>query len=81
MNKKEIIGCRVSSFVSEDGKKITGMNVWLGARVPSNEGDGYCSVERVYLSEKILMAYTPVCGDVVIIHYNKYGKVAKVETC
>ena len=79
MKAKEIIGCRTSSFTGEDGKRITGMNVWLADSVPSSEGDGFCAVERVYLSSKVLMSFTPCVGDKVIVHYNKYGKVAQVE--
>ena len=69
----KIIGIRPSSFTGNDGKEVSGRNIYL--MYPLEKGEGFGS-DRVFLTDSKLAGwdYKPTVGDEVNLEYNRYGK-------
>lgn len=67
----EIIGFEGKTFNFEDGKTVTGFNLFLSEKRPGVTG---ISAERVFVSTAKLNGYVPVLGDKITINYNRFGK-------
>lgn len=69
----KIIGIRPSSFTGNDGKEVSGRNIYL--MYPLEKGEGY-GADRVYITDSKLVnwPYKPVVGDEVVLEYNRFGK-------
>lgn len=74
----EVIGYKRNDFDTDDGKRITGVSVYLATNIVG-DGEGK-AVERVYLTDTKLQScgYTPKVGDKVTTQYNRYGKVSAI---
>lgn len=72
-----IIGIRPSSFKSDNGEMISGMNIYYTYPLDKGTGQG---AERVFLTDAKLAAcgYQPLPGDEVQLEYNRFGRVAKI---
>lgn len=73
-----IVGVQMKSFTTEDGKKITGYNVWY--TYERTGVDGLVS-DRVFISDRVCNCsnFTPHVGDVVrAFAYTRYGSLFQV---
>lgn len=74
----KIIGIRPSSFKgTDDGKQVSGQNIYLTYPLESGEGLG---AERVFVTVEKLSQwpYHPAVGDEVEVIYNRYGKCSGI---
>lgn len=72
----KVIGIQNSSFVTKDGKQISGMFLYLSEERSNVQG---VATERIFLSEDKLSGYSPVVGDDIRPYYNRFGKVDFIE--
>lgn len=74
----KIIGYRKSEFDTQDGKHISGYNIYCTYPLEHGEGEG---CDRLFLTMDKLAAcgYTPVVGDSIKVEYNRFGKPAALE--
>lgn len=73
-----IIGVQMKSFVTKDGKTITGYNVWFTEE--RKDVDGIIS-DRVFVSDRVCNRsnYTPHVGDdIEAFAYNKFGRLYRI---
>ena len=75
----KLIGYMRNNFTPEDGKTVTGFNLYLSYPLTGEEAGGF-AVDRIYMTDAKLAQsnYKPKVGDEVIINYNRYGKVASI---
>lgn len=71
-----VIGVQISSFATEDGRTISGANVYY--TYEKGDCNGLASSRSWFPSR--LGSY-PSPGDVIKIYYTKFGKVASFEVC
>lgn len=69
----KIIGIRPSTFTGNDGKEVSGKNIYLMYPLEKGEGSG---ADRVFITDSKLAdwPYKPTVGDEVNLEYNRYGK-------
>ena len=69
----KIIGIRPSTFTGNDGKAVSGRNIYLMYPLEKGEGSG---ADRVFITDSKLAnwPYKPTVGDEVNLEYNRYGK-------
>lgn len=73
-----VIGFKKSEFDTQDGKHISGYNLYCTYPLDKGEGEG---VERLFMtSDKLIdCGYAPNVGDEIRVEYNRYGKPAAVS--
>lgn len=74
-----IVGVELKSFKTNDGKTITGYNVWYTYDFPGV--DGVVS-DRIFVSDRVSNRsnFTPHVGDIIeSICYNKFGRLIEVR--
>lgn len=72
-----IVGYQKNSFKAEDGKEISGYNLYLGRKLNRDTDAGVGYVERVFLSDNKLanIGYFPTVGEEVEVLYEmRFGK-------
>lgn len=69
----KIVGIRPSSFTGNDGKDVSGRNIYLTFPLEKGEGLG---TDRVFITDSKLAGWTykPTVGDEINLEYNRYGK-------
>lgn len=67
----EVIGFEAKTFTFEDGKSVSGFNLYLSERRTGVTGT---AAERVFVSTAKLNGYVPVLGDKITVNYNRFGK-------
>ena len=75
----KVIGYFQKSFKADDGKSISGVNIFLSYPITKNGmGEG---VDRVFVSDQRLAnsGYYPSIGDEVTVLYNRFGKVESIS--
>lgn len=73
-----IVGVKMNSFTTKDGKMITGYNVWY--TYESTGVDGLVT-DRVFISDRVCNRsnFTPHVGDVVSAFvYTRFGSLYQV---
>lgn len=71
-----IVGIQISSFVSSDGKSISGANVYYTFARFGVEG---FACDRCWFPSRIEVLPSP--GDKVKLYFNKIGKLVSYEPC
>lgn len=80
MEKFEVVGWRNVSFKAQDGAQIDGINLYLKGDAISHDGDGNVyHREFVSVSRCVDCKYKPSLGQIVVINYNRYGKIAGIS--
>lgn len=77
----KIIGYKRSNFRAEDGKEITGYNIYLGYPLSGDDADGMAALQKIYFSDRKLAEseYSPCVGDNVEISYNRFKKPLSIR--
>lgn len=73
-----IIGVKLTSFTTKDGKKVTGYNVYTTEEREDVEG---LAASRVFVSDRVCNRsnFTPHVGDIIeTFAYTKYGSLHMV---
>lgn len=73
-----IIGVKLTSFITKDGTKVTGYNVYLTEERPDVAG---LAADRVFMSDRVCnrSCFTPHVGDIIeMLGYNKFGRLSLV---
>lgn len=74
-----VVGVQMKSFSTDDGKTITGYNVWYTFECSGVDG---VVADRVFVSDRVCnnSNFTPHVGDVVRgFSYNRYGSLSRVD--
>lgn len=74
-----VVGVQMKSFKSDDGKTITGYNVWYTYERTGVDG---VVAERVFVSDRVcnVSNFTPHVGDVVRdFAYTRFGSLYRVD--
>ncbi len=77
-----VIGFRKSNFKGNDGKDVSGMNIYVTYPIAEEKGSGV-ACDRLFMTmDKLLtVGYNPAVGDEVRVEYNRYGKPAGIFLC
>lgn len=77
----KIVGYRRNDFTTNDGKQITGCNVYIATEIDPRNGSGM-SVERTYLSDSKLaregIDLSAILNHEIKVYYNRYGRVDSI---
>lgn len=76
MEKWKVVGFRNVDFKDSEGRQVTGYRLFL-AREPENKNIFGLETCALFVS-KANVDYVPVENQMVIIGYNRYGKVSSV---
>lgn len=71
----KLIGFENKNFTFDDGKKVSGVNLYL---TEARDGVTGTACERVFMSDAKIGDYSPVLGDEVEISYNRFGKAQRI---
>ncbi len=76
-----IVGYRRADFAGEDGKNVTGNNIYIATEINPSYGVGV-SVERSYLTDRKCeregIDLAALIGQEVKVYYNRYGKIDSI---
>lgn len=78
MEKWKVVGYRICNFKGNDGSDVNGVKLFL-ARTPVTKG--VVGLETLSLFVSGSVSYTPVENQMVMIAFNRYGKVASISPC
>lgn len=74
----KLLGYKRSDFNTKDGKRITGINVYLSEEIDPKLGAGI-SVERVYLTDDKInrnnISIKALLSKDVKVFFNRFGKI------
>ena len=77
----KLVGIERSDFKTQDGKPITGCNVYISREIASAKGKGQ-AVERLYVTDDkaatMSIDLAAAVGKEVQIYYNRYGKADQI---
>lgn len=77
----KIIGYRRNDFATNDGKQVTGCNIYIATEIDPRRGAGV-SVERQYLSDAKLakegIDLAELMDHDVKVYYNRYGRIDSI---
>lgn len=78
MEVMTIVGFRDMSFKGNDGQEVTGRQFFFVMDDPQVQGQ---IAGKFFLSAAALatIGYVPAVGDVVVVYYNRYGKVSQIQ--
>ena len=76
MEKWKVVGYRSVDFKDERGNQVTGYKLYL-ARQPENSNVFGLETHSLFIS-KAYVDYVPKENEMVVISYNRYGKVASI---
>lgn len=71
----KIVGIEKVNYTAKDGHVVNGTRLYLTYEDKNIDGYG---TDSIYCGDKIPLMGLAV-GDTIEVHYNKYGKVSKVE--
>lgn len=73
----KIVGYKITSFVTKDGTKISGITFYVEYKEENNKIYGLCT-DKIFLSDNRINGQSFAVGDKINPVYNRYGKVEKV---
>lgn len=76
MEKWKIVGFREVNFTDNDGRSVNGWKLYL-AREPENRNIFGLETHTLFIS-KAYVDFTPEENVMVMINYNRYGKVSSI---
>lgn len=76
----KVIGYVNSSFKTNEGTIISGVNLIYGNQIMAERGEGLFPDKPLFLTHRKLeqLDYIPVVGDDIDIVFNREGKVQKI---
>lgn len=77
MNEMQVVGIRKSRFKGNDGEDVTGFNVYVTFEMAGVDG---MAADRLFvMPNKFVNGAVPKPGDIVVVYYNRFGKVQSCE--
>lgn len=77
MNEMQVVGIRKSSFKGKDGGDVSGFNVYVTFELSGVDG---MAADRLFIMpNKFVNGIVPKVGDIVVVYYNRFGKVQSCE--
>lgn len=77
----KIIGYQRADFMGEDGKQVTGNNIYIATEINPRYGAGV-RVERSYLTdgkcEREGIDLAALLNQEIKVYYNRYGKIDSI---
>ncbi len=77
MNEMQVVGIRKSSFKGNDGQDVVGFNVYV--TYVMDHVDGVAADRFFVMPTKFVNGVIPKPGDIVVVYYNRFGKVQSCE--
>lgn len=79
MEKWKVVGYRAVDFTDNQNRQVSGYKLYL-ARQPENKSIFGLETSTLFIS-KAVCDYVPKENEMVMVAYNRYGKVASVTPC
>lgn len=79
MEKWKVVGYRSVDFKDDRGNQVSGYKLYL-ARQPETQNIFGLETQSLFIS-KAYVDYVPKENDMVVISFNRYGKVASIASC
>lgn len=77
MNEMQVVGIRKSSFKGDNGETVTGYSVYMLFDQRGVDGQ---AAGRFFLTPwKFVNGVIPKPGDIVVVYFNRFGKVQSCE--
>lgn len=77
MNEMQVVGIRKSSFKGNNGEAVTGFNIYV--LFDQNGVDGQAADRFFVMPHKFVNGVIPKPGDIVVVYFNRFGKVQSCE--
>lgn len=77
MEKWEVIGFRYCDFTDKAGVNVKGYKLFLMRQENPNIQGMECM--PIFVKLDAMNGYVPCLDDIIVLYYNKYGKVSSVN--
>ena len=77
MNEMQVVGIQKSSFKGDNGETVTGFNVYM--LFDQRGVDGQAAHRFFVMPCNFVNGVIPNPGDIVVVYFNRFGKVQSCE--